>query len=339
MLRIRFEPQDLGRVRLVPEPDPLWELVLSLAQLSRPWPAGAAHETWQAQARLATASGLARRARDLLSALVPAKGDFPDFLTPVAGRDGLDAGLEAIRELPRDVLHNDLVAASGGAEHVPRWAHGLAEGDRDARTLLDVALREYFRAALEPHWHVIRQHVVADRSARTQQSTVLGVDALLSELSPGIRWHWPVLEADYPHDRVLELRGRGLVLIPSFFCELTPVTFIDEDLPPVLVYPASWARPADEPGPVVAAALVNVLGRTRANILLVLRQPCSTTDLAARIAMSVASASHHVGLLRDAGLVRTTRTGPSVRHQLTPLGYALLDAPERVRGELLFKHA
>ena len=48
MLRIRFTPRDLGRVRLVDEPDPLWELVLSVAQLGRADLAGTAQRAWQA---------------------------------------------------------------------------------------------------------------------------------------------------------------------------------------------------------------------------------------------------------------------------------------------------
>ena len=116
------------------------------------------------------------------------------------------------------------------------------------------------------------------------------------------------------------------MLIPSFFCDHVPVTFIDPELPPVLVYQAIPPREytgdralADVP------ALVKVLGRTRAHILVALDRPGSTTDLAGRIAMSLASASHHVGLLRDAGLVRTVRTGIEVSHQLTGLGRDLLD--------------
>lgn len=333
MLRIRFGPQDLGRVRLAPEPDPFWEMVLSLAHLEHLQPLTLVHDAWRVAARRATSRGLAARARELLGSLVPLKGDFPDFLTPVESRQGFDAGLEAIRALPARSVRDDLMAASDAP--TSSWARALGDGDRDARSLLDLALREYFKAAVEPHWPVIRRQVVADQAARSRQSTTGGVDQLLSGIGPAVRWSWPVLEADYPHERTLELRGRGLVLIPSFFCRGTPVTFIDPELPPILVYPAAPAAPTSAD----VSALANVFGRTRAQILVALEHPRSTTELATRISMSVASASHHVGLLREAGLVDTTRTGISVRHQLTRLGYALLDAPGRARGELPFKPA
>ncbi|HVV14708.1 winged helix-turn-helix domain-containing protein [Amycolatopsis sp.] len=326
MLRIRFDTQDLGRVRLVREPDPLWEVVLSLPQFADARPRSAAHHAWQAAAWRATAGGLARRARELLSVLVPPKGDFPDFLNPPEARDGLESGLAAIRSLPRATLHADLAAAMRRRASVPGWTKALASADREARSLLELAIREYFRAAIEPHWPVVRRHVMADRAARTRHAAEFGVDGLLSGISPRIRWDWPVLEAEYPCEQSVDLRGRGLVLIPSFFCAGSPVSFIDPELPPVLVYPAAAEGATMLPERDVSA-LANVLGRTRASILLALERPCSTTELAESIDMSLASASHHVGLLRAAGLAHTARTGTSVRHQLTALGYALLDAP------------
>lgn len=325
MLRIRFTPQDLGRVRLVGEPDPLWELVLSVAQIGRPGLTGSAQRRWQVSAQQATSAGLPARAREVLGTLVPAKGNFPDFLTPRAASDGFEAGLAAMRSLPRAALRTDLATAMADRRGVPRWVRSLAEADPDARTLLDLALREYFKAVVQPHWPVIRRHVLGDRSARTGLAAD-GVDRLLAGISPNVRWNWPVLEADYPCDQSVDLAGRGLVLIPSFFCDQVPVTFIDPDLPPVLVYQATPPREyTGERGIDDVPALVKVLGRTRAHILVALDRPGSTTELANRIDMSIASASHHVGLLRDAGLVHTTRTGIEVSHQLTRLGRNLLD--------------
>jgi DNA-binding transcriptional ArsR family regulator len=325
VLRIRFTPQDLGRVRLVSEPDPLWELVLSVAQLGRADLAGTAQRAWQRSARQATSGGLPARARNLLGALVPGKGNFPDFLTPRAASDGFDAGLVAMRALPRTALRADLATAMSDRRTVPGWVRSLADADPDARTLLELALREYFKAVVAPHWPLIRRQVLADRTIRAGVAAG-GVETLLGGISPSIRWRWPVLETDYPCEQSVDLSGRGLVLIPSFFCDRVPVSFIDPELPPVLVYQATPPRDyTGERGIADVPALVKVLGRTRAHILVVLDRPGSTTELAGRIDMSIASASHHVGLLRDAGLVRTTRTGIEVSHELTGLGRDLLD--------------
>src|SRR5581483_9814757 len=160
-------------------------------------------------------SGLPARAAGLLGTLVPAKGNFPDFLTPRAASDGFDAGLAAMRALPRGALRADLASAMSDRRAVPGWVRSLADADRDARTLLELALREYFKAVIEPHWPVIRRQVLADRAVRAGMATG-GVEALLAGISPSVRWRWPVLEADYPCEQSLDLDGRGLVLIPSF---------------------------------------------------------------------------------------------------------------------------
>jgi DNA-binding transcriptional ArsR family regulator len=89
----------------------------------------------------------------------------------------------------------------------------------------------------------------------------------------------------------------------------------------VLVYPARQpevARPA--PGRVVA-----LLGRTRAGVLHSVRAPSTTGEIARRLLVSAATASEHMTVLRDAGLVTSQRYANSVLHALTPLGSALLN--------------
>lgn len=53
--------------------------------------------------------------------------------------------------------------------------------------------------------------------------------------------------------------------------------------------------------------------------------PATTTALAARLAVSLAAVSQHTKVLREMGLLTTSRVGPAVRHGLTPLGHRLLD--------------
>ncbi len=54
------------------------------------------------------------------------------------------------------------------------------------------------------------------------------------------------------------------------------------------------------------------------------RHPATTTETADRVGISLPSASQHTSVLRNAGLITTTRTGTAVLHTLTPLGTALL---------------
>ncbi|MGH3380833.1 MAG: ArsR/SmtB family transcription factor [Actinoallomurus sp.] len=71
-----------------------------------------------------------------------------------------------------------------------------------------------------------------------------------------------------------------------------------------------------------------MLGRTRAAVLQALSGRVGTTgDIARRLGISMASASEHASLLRAAGLVVSERSGNTVRHRLTSLGFDLLHRP------------
>ncbi|KQX28505.1 ArsR family transcriptional regulator [Streptomyces sp. Root63] len=280
----------------------------------------------------------------LLAAVVPPRGYFPDFLTPSqegAEPFGLDVGIEALRDTPADRVHAELeLLAAGrirqraGLSAGPRQQDpgagrasaalpaALMEGRAEPLARLIGALRSYHHAAVEPYWPHIRASVEADRAVRGRALLDGGADGLLATLPPMIRWRSPVLEADYPFDRDLHLDGRGLLLQPSFFCRGTPVVYRDPSLPPVLVYPvANPGAPAfAEPGP----WLGRLVGHTRSAVLSSIGNGCTTSELARRAGVSLASASQHASVLREAGLVLTLRHGSSVLHTLTPLGGSLL---------------
>jgi DNA-binding transcriptional ArsR family regulator len=77
------------------------------------------------------------------------------------------------------------------------------------------------------------------------------------------------------------------------------------------------------------ASLQSQWVRWRPPVLEVLRtlaDGCSTTELADRVGISLAAASQHASVLRDAGLITTHRQGSAVLHVLTPLGVELLRA-------------
>ncbi|KDQ67166.1 ArsR/SmtB family transcription factor [Streptomyces halstedii] len=328
MLRIHMSGVDLSRVRMATRPDAMWETILSFHRL-RDRRGSTVFGKWRTESR-ARLNGEAR----LLSAVVPPRGYFPDFLTP--SRDGtepfgLDAGMEALRDTPEDRFRGELGLL---ARHSPRQRHpgearpatalleALAEGRTEPLGRLIGALRGYHRAAVEPYWAHVRASVEADRAFRGRALLDGGAEELLATLPSMIRWRPPVLEADYPVDRELRLDGRGLLLQPSFFCRGTPVVYRDPALPPVLVYPVTHpAAPAfAEAGP----WLGRLVGHTRSAVLQAVGHGCTTSELALRTGVSLASASQHACVLREAGLVMSLRHGSSVLHTLTPLGASLL---------------
>ncbi|GGX93312.1 ArsR/SmtB family transcription factor [Streptomyces fructofermentans] len=319
-LRVHFTADDLSRVRVARGPDAMWEIVLSASQLART-EGRAVFGPWRAQTRTRL-RGLPGPQSRLIRYLAPPVGDFPDFLTPPQTAPDLASGIEATLSTPRRRLRQDLAVLPGP----PGWARPLADGDRNTLAELGEALRNYHRAALAPIWTRLQSLIDADRAVRARALLDHGTDGLLRSLRPTLRWSPPVLEADYPVDRDLHLAGRGLLLVPSVFCHRTPVTLIDPELPPVLVYPIAqppgWGtRSADR---VPDGTLSRLLGSTRAAALRVIEDGCTTGELARRIGVTPPTASQHTTALREADLIVSTRHHNRVLHTLTPLGTALL---------------
>ncbi|MER5645080.1 winged helix-turn-helix domain-containing protein [Streptosporangium sp. NPDC002524] len=333
MLRVHFTSADLARTGLTTVADPLWEILLShfrLIERDRPM----FIQPWISRLRsrpdLLT---MMRPAATLLSGLAPLGPYFPDFLTPAESAAGLEAGLEAVGATDRRRLRDelDLLHQSNRrrGRATPGWLAGFVGAKSDPLTSLTKALREYHRAAVGSHDDLIRRCVAADVEPRVNALLAGGVEALFRSFEPLMRWRPPVLEVRYDVEQDLYLRGRGLRLVPSFFCHGSAVSLADNDLPPVLIYPIApeprWEAvcSADPAGP-----LADLMGATRAAVLAALRHGASTSQLAATLHTSPASMSRHTKTLRHAGLITSTRRGPAVLHDLTPLGWKLLDRSE-----------
>ena len=318
MLRIHFTADDLARLRLAPAADPLWETLLSVHTLSSR-NRGAVVGDWARRA-------WARMPADarLLFQLAPPRGYSADFLTPGDGTTDLDDGVEAVLSTPRRRLRADLarLAARPASDEAVRL---LADGRAAALVRLGEAMRGYFRAALAPIWRAIVDDVAADRATRGRALLDAGADGLLRALHPGSRWEAPVLSVPYPADRDLRLDGRGLLLVPSFFCRDRPVTLLDPALRPVLVYPIT-PGPDRLTGGDDGRALSDLVGVTRAEVLrrLAAGPGQSTTELALRLGASLPTVSEHLTVLRRAGLASTRRDGRRSLHTITTLGRRLL---------------
>ncbi|WP_399920725.1 ArsR/SmtB family transcription factor [Streptomyces kanamyceticus] len=325
MLRIHFTDADLNRTRIAAAPDPLWEICTSLHRFQSRQGRWAYADWYRTSRTRLHATGFNRTLRTLLLPLVPRATYFPDFLTPPESVDGLDAGLEAVLSTPRRRVLRE-IAILDRTSGAPAWAHRLAEPD--TRRELVQALRDYYDTVIAPYGDRIRARIEAERSARARAVLSHGTEGVLQGLGPGLQWRRPVLHTVYPEDRDLRLDGRGLLLVPSYFCWGNPVSFSDTTLDPVLLYALNHethrtAIPADLGS---GAPLASLLGRTRATVLRAVAAGATTGELARAAGVSAPSASQHVTALRDAGLVVSHRYASSVLHTLTPLGAALLRA-------------
>lgn len=325
MLRIHFSSQDLDSIRLARHPDPLWEIVCSLCRLqSRE--GRIAFDPWRrAAARRIGQGGHSREAALALRRLVPHAAYFPDFLTPPldGGITDLRSGIDRVLSTPRRRLRTELgllAPGSGG----PFAGQALARGDVATLAALGGSLRTYHETFIAPGWSRIGAAVAADIAWRTRAVATGGTRALLDTFRPMARWRPPVLEVDYPVPRELHLNGRGLLLVPSYFCWRRPITLVDESLLPVLVYPIDRTlSPAQAATP---AGLVRLLGPTRSALLAeTAALDCRTTsELAAAVGISLPTASQQLAVLCEAGLTTRRKEGRHVLYNATPLGLRLL---------------
>ncbi len=324
VLRIHFGCDSLARTTFAQQPDPMWEVLLSLHQLQTdddPEVFG----RWRRRAR----SRLGSAERALLQ-LAPPVGYSPDFLTPIEAADGLRAGLDALAATPAERLRNDLDRLAASVR-LPAWAGRLARGDESVLGRLAETVRSYHRTLIAPYWAGIAGSVQGDLAKRSRTALAGGFGKLSHDLHHTLTWRPPVLELDIGDlDRDLHLGDRGLHIIPSYFCWRTPIMLRDPALAPVLVYPVRREPGGLEPQPGAAAdhgrAVAAVLGRTRAAVLTAVSvSSCSTTELARRVGISPASASEHARVLCQAGLISTRRMGSAVRHTIGHRGAVLLE--------------
>ncbi|SCF20496.1 hypothetical protein GA0074695_4320 [Micromonospora viridifaciens] len=332
MYRVHFTAEDLARVRLMRSWGPLAETYLSLGRLRRGQP-GDGLRGWSTRVARST-SGLVHPCASLFD------NRWLDLFTLTGPAESIEEGLAALLAVRPEHLRAELVAAADtrwqSGDH-RRWPAGVGDpaGNRADRHRLATFLHDYHKVGVAPHWSRIQARLDIEHAALTHLLANSGVEGLLAGLAPFARWRYPTLEAGHGGSRVdIHLGGRGLLLVPSAFLDPRPTLWInglDEQAPPMLFLPAMrgpldlatvLAEPfeADQ-----MSALIDLVGRTRANALHSIgTAPCTTGELARRLAISLASASEHATVLRGAGLVFSVRQGRTVRHHLTALGEQML---------------
>ncbi|GAA1735982.1 winged helix-turn-helix domain-containing protein [Isoptericola hypogeus] len=328
MLRIDLTAEDMTRLRVPGRPDPLWDTVLSLHLLQNRQSA-LAFDPWRRQVRRRIAAAGLTSTVTALARLAPWASYFPDFLTPSpADVPDLDAGVDRVLSTPRRRMTRELARTypAGG----PAWVRRVARGEAAAMRWLGSALRRYHAVAVGPYLPWTGAAVAADQGARDAALRRGGVHAMLGSFDPLLRRDGASWVGSYPVTRTVPLRGRPLTVVPSFFCVLEPVVLADDDLDPVLVHPVDpapgWlARggPGDD-GRGERLPVAQLIGPTRARALALLDRCRTTSELAAALDLTPATASRHATVLREAGLVVSRREGNRVLHSRTRLGSALL---------------
>lgn len=324
MLRIHFTAEDLGRTRLAGGPEPMWEILLSLHKLAD-GRGRMVFDGWRRAVR-ARQTGRAR----WLPRIAPPIGYSPDFLTPPVAAGRLDVGLDHVLSTPRARIRKDFTRLAETLRPTGPTMD-VADGRLAGLKWLEQSFRDYHRLALAPFWDRIQSGIHTDLAVRRADLRGCGIERVLTGVHPRARWRGPVLELPYPSHRDIRLDGRGLRLIPSFFCWETPFALCDLDPIPALAYPIEhdlgWLADADQRRS--DRPLAALLGRTRAAVLSTVAAEggCTTSHLAQTTGVSVAAASQHATVLREAGLITSTRRGGCVIHTLRRRGASLFQAP------------
>ncbi|WP_173923070.1 DUF5937 family protein [Agromyces sp. Marseille-P2726] len=269
-----------------------------------------------------------RDAFELFAVIVRDRGYFPDFLTTTPTWE-LEPIHEAarLREVPDELMRVDLgkvLVRSTGARRdaVQRMLDDLPR----ARAMIADAWLELWSALLDPVWAQLERILRADIAVRARRIASDGLASMVEGLHHTVGWHESALRVELAlHSEVLDCRGSGVVLVPSVFGGLGCAVLTEPPAQPTMFYPAQgvteqWATDAAA----LAEALAVLLGGARADILLTAHEERTTSRVATDAGIALSTASHHLTVLRDAGLIASRRDGARMLHLRTPLGEALV---------------
>lgn len=236
----------------------------------------------------------------------------------------LPEGLGAVRAAPPSLVRAGIERIyAHRASPLPPWLRDLLRRDAQAFAVLDHALHDAFTAALQRSWPTVQSLHRAEVTRYALTAAGSGIGRALVELVPGSRLVAGAWELSPHYRRDVHLGGRGLILLPTFHWTCVPLVLDQPDQPVLLVYPAGPGVP-----PAVTAGhrdpLAAMLGRTRADILRLLAEEHTTSEVARLAGISISSASEHTAVLRAAGLITTVRTGTAACHHRTALGTLLI---------------
>ncbi|GAA2900856.1 transcriptional regulator [Actinoplanes cyaneus] len=308
MIAWEFGAADLAGSRFAHSP--MAELVASMFALRG---AGAA---WVAPGWVARASAAA--GPTLRAVAAGPRGYAPDFLTPVppTARPRLADELATVSSTPADRVAAEVL--DGWTGHAP--PPEILAFERDPAAALGVLiaeLRAYHEAAIAPLWQRLRGFADAEIAGRMRVAAAESPRAMIEGLHPRLGWDGSALLIRYPHKSGQWSGGPGMTLLPTGFAgpEVYAMTTGRSLWYAPRGYGNLWSRP---PSP--GAALTALLGPTRAAVLTLLAAPASTGEVADRLGLAPATASHHLTTLRDAGLITGTRAGRRLLYQRTGLG-------------------
>jgi hypothetical protein len=323
MLRIVVGPDDLAASRFAISP--MGELESLLRKLHGPrsrTPSGAAIRGSRWAHRYAPVR-FTLDAR-VLAALRPS-GWGPDVTTPPPSgmAQGPADDLAVIRAtspaIARDQIDRALVMTGPVDDDVR-----AVLDRRDVTAWLADALERMWLLLVAPDWPQLLAIAERDVLHRADRLVRSGWSEALDGLHPSLRWADGAVEILGRPDETSPLDGRGLMFVPSVFMHPNLATYTEPPWQPAVVYPARGSAALWETESTTLPALARLLGPSRADVLVQLESPASTTQLVRVTGHTLGAVGDHLRVLREAGLVAKARQGRSVVYRRTPIGDALV---------------
>jgi DNA-binding transcriptional ArsR family regulator len=321
MIQLRLSSAVLARMRFAYSP--MAETVKSLYIVN----SGAVHPVhrgWYERVR----PELPRVDGGLLRAVVPPGGHIAEFL--FVGATGtattIEEQLHLIATWPLENFVDELEQAWRGAGLSPAARRLLDRGTDGPRRVAD-ALEHYWHVAIEPYWPRLRSVLDADVAYRVNTLARGGIAELMADLHPSIAMTDHAIRVTSRTEG--DVDGAGLTLVPCVF--VWPHLWVELGLAgrPSLTYGARGIGALWQDAHADAEeedALGALLGRSRAEILMRLALPRTTTDLARALDLSPPTVSSHLAILRRSGLVTSWRQGRRVLYLRTSVAATIVAA-------------
>lgn len=321
MLRIVADRDDLLNSRFALSP--ITELESLLRKLS--------HEPSQlppAWAARVTPAFQRLRRETALDAVLALQSDRygPAFVAqpPTSTTQTIEDDLAAIRAAPLAQVRREIDRCLSHCPTSDERALAVLRDPAVAAILAD-AMAAAWHELVAPDWPALRAVLERDVVYRAGLLSSGGWSAALAGLNSKLRWHDGVIELGKHLGGTYHLGGAGLLFVPSAYVWPKIGVHTEPPWPKALVYPARGTAALWEPDSTSPPdALASLLGRTRARLLVALKDPASTTQLAKSLSIAPGAVGDHLAVLRNAGLATRARAGRSVLYHRTPLGDALV---------------
>jgi DNA-binding transcriptional ArsR family regulator len=326
VLRFRVHRDDLLNSRFAISP--LFELDSVLRRLS-----GLDHARlpadWAARLRPAYRRLRATTALDAVLALQTAHFGAAFIAPPPASMaQTVEADLATVRATPLSLARTEIAKCLERQAPLAPAVRKVLE-DPSVVSIVADTLEEAWQELVAADWPALRAVCERDVVHRAGLLSRGGWTAAVEGLHRKVRWQDGEIHVMHRADNVIDLAGRGLLLVPSVFVWPKVAVYTDVPWPHALIYPARGTAALLEPDHVPPpSALADLLGRSRARLLATLSTPASTTQLAATLRLAPGAVGDHLAVLRRAGLVNRARAGRSVLYRRTPLGDALAGTPD-----------